>query len=111
MNWRNYRKPKTVAQRRAKAAKASESLRKQGKKLEPVVIEGRAIATTFWGKAWCKNLESYQDFASRLPRGRSYVRSGSVLDLKITPGVINALVQGTSRYHVHIEIKALPRKR
>ena len=50
-----------------------ESVKKQkekGNKLEPVVISGRAIAKSWWGKAWCDNLERYADFASRLERGK-----------------------------------------
>ena len=107
MNWRRYPKKPTVAQQRAKALKAAESLRKKGKDIQPVVIDGRRIATTFWGKAWCDNLESYQDYASRLPRGRSYVRSGSVLNLTIKPGCIEALVQGSRRYQVRVDIKRM----
>lgn len=70
----------------------------------PIVIEGRTIANTFWGKAWCKNLESYSDYANRLPRGRSYVRNGSVIDLKVGEGEITALVNGSSIYKVKITI-------
>ena len=70
-------------------------LRKQGRKISPVVIEGRTIAKTFWGKAWCDNLERYSDFANRLPRGRTYVRNGSVVDLQVAPGSVTALVSGS----------------
>ena len=62
-----------VAERRRKAAREIDKLRKRGHSIAPVTIEGRAIATTFWGKAWCTNLESYGDYESRLPRGRTYV--------------------------------------
>ena len=77
--------PSAGARRRARVAK----LAKKGQTLSPVVIEGRAIATTFWGKAWCDNLERYSDFANRLPRGRTYVRNGSVVDLQIAPGAVH----------------------
>lgn len=107
MNWRRYPKKPTVAQQRAKALKATESLRKKNKDIQPVVIDGRRITTTFWGKAWCDNLELYHDYASRLPRGRSYVRSGCVLNLTINPGCIEALVQGSRRYQVRVDIKRL----
>jgi uncharacterized Zn finger protein len=76
-----------------------------------VVIRGRQIATTFWGKAWCNNLQSYRDYEHRLPRGRSYVRNGAVLDLGITTGKIAALVAGSSLYEVAIGIKPLPQAR
>jgi len=73
-----------------------------------VIIEGRAIAATFWGKAWCANLESYHDFASRLPRGRSYVRNRAVLDLQISPREVKALVSGSSIYKVNVSIASAP---
>ena len=73
-------------------------LAKKGHPVSPVVIEGRTIAKTFWGKAWCENLERYSDYANRLPRGRTYVRNGSVVDLQIAPGEIKALVSGSEIY-------------
>ncbi len=98
-----------VAQRRAKALAYAKSLeKKQGRKLAPVKVEGRAIATSFWGQAWCTNLEAYSDFANRLPRGRTYVRNGSVIDLSISQGQVNALVSGSEVYNVTISIGALP---
>lgn len=96
-----------VAERRAKAARAMEKLRKKGYPVAPVTIEGRSIAKTFWGKAWCDNLESYRDYENRLPRGRTYVRNGSVVDLQISALEIKAMVSGSSIYNVTITIKAL----
>src|SRR5437588_2070745 len=87
--------------------RAMEKHKKQGHAVSPVVIEGRAIAKTFWGKAWCENLECYSDFANRLPRGRTYVRNGSVIDLHIQRGVVKALVSGSEIYTVTITIKTL----
>ena len=84
--------------------KQVKALEKKGQKLSPVVLAGRDIAGTFWGKAWCENLESYSDYANRLPRGRSYVRSGAVIDLQIEPGRLVARVQGSSLYTVTIGI-------
>lgn len=100
-----------VAQRRANAAKLVAKLAKSGKPVSPVVIEGRRIASSFWGKAWCDNLERYSDFSSRLPRGRTYVRNGSVIDLLITGGIVEALVSGSEIYTVRIEIAAAPEER
>ena len=94
-----------VAERKQKAHKHAAALKKKGKTLNPVVIEGRTIAKTFWGKAWCENLESYSDFSNRLPRGRTYVRNGSVIDLQVTKGKVDAKVMGSSLYHVAIDIK------
>lgn len=96
-----------VAERREKARKEAEKLGKKGESLSPVVIAGRTIAATFWGKAWCRNLEQYSDYANRIPRGRAYVRNGSVLDLKISAGRVDALVSGTRLYKVAIEIRPL----
>lgn len=97
-----------VAERRAKAQKLVEKLQKKGQILNPIVIEGRTIAKTFWGKSWCLNLESFSDYDSRLPRGRTYARNGSVIDLKINPGEIIAMVIGSEIYTISIKVSALP---
>ncbi|MGH7161533.1 MAG: SWIM zinc finger family protein, partial [Acetobacteraceae bacterium] len=96
-----------VAERRRRALRSAEKLCRQGQKLSPVVIQGRAVATTFWGKAWCENLESYRDYEYRLPRGRAYARNGAVLDLQIRPTEVVALVSGTSLYSVKIGIAGI----
>ena len=95
----------TVAERQARAAKEAAKLAGKGQALAPIRLAGRQIATTFWGKAWCTNLEAYSDFANRLPRGRSYVRNGSVLHLDIRKGGIEALVSGSSLYTIKIGIR------
>ncbi len=92
------------AERRQRAQRAADALRKAGRDLWPVSVEGREIASTFWGKAWCENLERYSDYANRLPRGRSYLRQGAVVDLQIAQGEVGALVSGTSLYTVAIRI-------
>jgi uncharacterized Zn finger protein len=104
MSWYRFAPYVSVADRKLQAAKKVKKLKKDGYACEPIVIEGRLIARSFWGKAWCKNLESYSDYDNRLPRGRSYVRNGSVIDLKVTAGEINALVSGSSIYRVKITI-------
>src|SRR5207244_15355 len=96
--WYEWRAYVRAARRRRQAERELGRLRKKGQAVSPVVIEGRAIARTFWGKAWCDNLERYSDFANRLPRGRTYVRNGSVLDLRIAPGDVRALVSGSEIY-------------
>jgi uncharacterized Zn finger protein len=101
----------SVAERRAKAKRELAKRKKRGEKIEPVVIEGRTIARTFWGKAWCDHMEGHCDFDNRLPRGRTYVRNGSVVHLAIGEGRIDALVQGSSMYEVKLEIVALPKAR
>ncbi len=97
----------SVAERRVKATRKIDKLRKAGRDIKPVEIEGRTIARSVWGKAWCDNLESYSDYDNRLPRGRSYARNGSVVDLQIAKGRIDALVNGSSFYTVCIKIDAL----
>ena len=94
-----------VAERRLKAEQAMAKLRKQGRQLAPVRVEGRLIARSFWGKAWCENLEDYSDYANRLPRGRTYLRNGSVLDLQIHPGQVLAQVSGSSIYKVQVQVR------
>lgn len=100
--WRPY---VPVAQRRANAQRALK--RKLDGNARPVVIDGRKIAKTFWGHAWCENLESYSDFSNRLPRGRTYVRNGSVVHLEIAEGSVRAFVAGSELYEVKIKIDAL----
>ncbi len=102
--WRPY---VSVAQQRAKAMKKIEKLRKQGKDIQPIEIEGRTIARSFWGKAWCEHLESFSDFENRLPRGRRYVRNGSVCHLEIKKGRIEAIVSGSEVSKVAVDIKPL----
>ncbi|HEX3765535.1 MAG TPA: hypothetical protein VHW23_42860 [Kofleriaceae bacterium] len=109
MSWFAWGPRKSVAGRRADAARAIRDAARRGQALSPVAIAGRTIAQTFWGKAWCDNLERYRDFAYRLERGRSYLRSGSVIDLQIAAGKIAARVSGSSLYDVAIEIDAVGR--
>ncbi len=102
-----WRRTPRVAERRADAERRLQAASRRGTAMSPVAIAGRTIARTFWGKAWCDNLERYRDFAYRLERGRSYVRSGAVIDLQIEPGKICAKVSGSSLYSVAIEIDAV----
>src|SRR5437660_6785075 len=99
--WRPY---VPVAERRQQAERKLAKLKKKGQSVAPVKIEGRTIAVSFWGKSWCTNLERYSDYASRLPRGRTYVRNGSVVDLQIAKGKVAAMVAGTELYKIDITI-------
>jgi uncharacterized Zn finger protein len=94
----------SVAERRRKAAREMEKMRKKGHPVSPVQIEGRTIAKTFWGKSWCDNLERYSDYSNRLPRGRTYARNGSVVDLQISAGEIQAYVSGSELYRVAVKV-------
>lgn len=111
MAWYEYRRYVPVAERRRDASRALAKRTKKGLPVDPVVIEGRTIARTFWGKAWCDNLERYSDFSNRLPRGRTYARNGSIVHLGIGKGRVEALVQGSSLYEVTVGIAPLSRPR
>jgi len=102
--WGGFPPYVSAAERRLKALRKLEGLRKAGKTVSPVEIAGRKIATTFWGGAWCDNLERYSDYANRIPRGRTYVRNGSVIDLQIGAGQVDALVSGSEIYTVQVTV-------
>jgi uncharacterized Zn finger protein len=97
-----------VAKRRQNAERTAAKLNKSGQALSPVTAGRGAIAKTFWGKAWCQNLERYSDYSNRLPRGRTYLRNGSVIDLKIAAGVVSARVMGSSLYRITVKISQVP---
>ena len=106
--WKPY---VSAAERRLQALRKIEKLKKRGHPVSPVTVEGRTIAKTFWGKAWCENLERYSDFANRLPRGRTYVRTGSVIDLQIASGEVKALVRGSEIYEIAVKITPVTKAR
>lgn len=111
MGWGFYRDYEyvPVAVKKDLALKhAAAVAKREGREQSPVTITGRKIATTFWGLAWCDNLVQYSDFSNRLPRGSTYVRNGSVVDLVIKPGCIKAIVAGSDAYTVKITISELP---
>lgn len=93
--------------RQEKALKEVAKLRKKGKTIEPIVIKGKKIANEFWGKKWCDHFESFADYSNRLPRGRTYVRNGSVCHLSIKQGQVEAMVRGSSMYTVTIQMHTL----
>ncbi|MFQ5424272.1 MAG: hypothetical protein ACE5F9_09875 [Phycisphaerae bacterium] len=107
MAWRQWRPYVPVARRRASAFRQMSALREKGKDIQPVYIKGRTIACSFWGRGWCDHLETFSDFENRLPRGRTYVRNGSVCHLAIRPGRIEAIVSGSELYNIRINIKKL----
>ena len=104
-DWKPY---VPVAKRRERAARLAAILTREGESLSPVTAARGSIAKTYWGKAWCQNLERYSDYASRLPRGRTYLRNGSVIDLKIEAGEVVARVMGSSLYRIVVKISAVP---
>lgn len=106
-----YPKYETVAEKMAKVQKGIEKLKKKNPDIEPIVINGTKLANTWWAIAWNKNLESYSDYSNRIGRGRTYVRHGAVVDLKIAPGSVTALVQGTRAKPYKVEIAIEPLKK
>ncbi|MEI8340573.1 MAG: SWIM zinc finger family protein [Verrucomicrobiota bacterium] len=111
MSWYSFRPYVSVAERRAKAANEAAKMAKKGIRLSPIEIKGRTIAATFWGKAWCKHVESFSDYSNRLPRGRTYARNGSVIDLQIEPQKITAQVMGSSLYKQTITVAPIDETR
>ncbi|MBC2711216.1 MAG: SWIM zinc finger family protein [Desulfosarcina sp.] len=103
----------SVSEKRARAEKKIRQLQKKNPDIAPVIIEGRSLAKTWWGKSWNTNLERYADYSNRIERGRSYLRHRAVVDLRINKGAVSALVQGSRSkpYAVKIHIKALVKKK
>lgn len=110
MGWWGFRPYVSVAKRRANALRELKKLEKKGQPAQPIKLDGKKIAATFWGTSWCENLEAYSDFENRLPRGRTYVRNGSVVDLRIEPGRVTARVAGSELYTVKIKIDPVDQK-
>ena len=110
--WDYYPPYVSVAEKRAKAARKLKQLKKRNPDIKPILLEGTAIARTWWGKSWNLNLERYADYSNRIGRGRSYVRHGAVLDLQIDAGKVESLVQGTKSkpYSVSVKIKSVNKK-
>jgi uncharacterized Zn finger protein len=108
--WNRFPRYVPMAERRTKALRQAEKFIKKNAGLKPVVVAGRTIASSWWGKSWNKNLERYADYSNRIGRGRSYVCNGMVLDLKIEKGTIQAIVAGSHKkpYQVSVRIKTLP---
>ncbi len=109
MSYWGFSRYVSVGEKKQRSRRKLEQLKKKNRNIKPIIVEGRTLANTWWGKAWNKNLEGYADYSNRIGRGRSYVRCGSVLDLQISEGKIQSLVQGSESnpYSVVIKIKAL----
>ena len=109
MSWSDdFYSSMSVDELREKARKALHEAEGKGRHLSPVIVSGRTICRTWWGKAWCRNMEQYLDYENRLPRGRSYVRNGAVIDLVIGEGKVSALVQGSRSRPYEVEIRVSP---
>ncbi len=111
MSYERWPKYVSVAEKKARAEKKIKQLRKKNPDLKPVILAGKPLSTTWWGKAWNKNLERYADYANRIGRGKSYVRHMAVLDLHISKGHIKALVHGSTSQPYKVEISIAPLKK
>ncbi len=105
---RPYYSPPSTEELKHNAERTKEKARKKGIIYSPVIVEGRKICTSWWGISWCQNLERYADYASRIDRGKRYVRNGSVIDLQISRGKVTARVQGTRKAPYKVEIRISP---
>ena len=108
--WNNipYYEQPTAEELRKKSDDSRKKAESKGKRLEPIVVSGRQIAKNWWGRAWCDNLEKYADYENRIGRGKTYIRSGAVIDLKIKEGRITAKVQGNRKTPYNIDIRISP---
>jgi uncharacterized Zn finger protein len=107
MGWYSHKPYVSAAQRKAKARREVEKREKKGQEMLPVHVEGLKLGKTFWGKAWCKHIEGFCDFDNRLPRGKTYVRNDSILDLQIRTGLVTAMVMGSELYSIRVKIAPL----
>ena len=105
MSYYGYKPYVSVGERQKQAEKAAAKAKKAGKLYSPIAAYRGALAKTVWGKAWCDSLEAHSDFANRLPRGSSYVRNGSVIDLQISSSQVKALVMGSASYEIEVTVK------
>lgn len=104
MSYGGFPKYISAAEKKEKANNSIAKLKKKNSDIEPVILDGRTLAKSWWGKAWNLNLESYADYENRIARGKSYVRNNMVLDLKITKGKVKAKVQGSRSKPYEVEI-------
>src|SRR5262245_9609282 len=111
--WEAFPAYVSVAERREVAARYVAARRPRDKALAPVPSSGRgrALAKTFWGRAWCDNLAAYAALINRLERGRSYLRNGLVIHLGIEAGAGTALVSRSEGYQVDVRLQPMARQR
>lgn len=89
------------------AAERLATLRAEGEELHPVVNTTRKLASNFWGSAWMRHLARCEAGGLCLAPGRSLLRHGCVLNLRIAPGLIQALVSAEELYDVNLSIAPL----
>lgn len=101
-----YSQP-SAAELKARAKATVAQAKGKGRAYEPVVVHTKRgpVCESWWGRAWCDNLERYADYENRLERGKNYVRSGAVVDLKIHNGKVEAKVQGRRKTPYKVEVR------
>jgi hypothetical protein len=102
--WRPY-----ISKRKRQALAQGEirQLKEKGLTPLPVRVGQGPIAGRPWGQAWCKNIECFSDFKSRLPAGRTCLRQNAVIHLEVAAGLVTALVQGDELYRVSVAIQPI----
>ena len=106
-----FREYVSVGEKRKKAEREIAKRKKKDPDIAPVVIEGKKIAKTWWGKAWTGKMESYADYSNRIGRGSAYVKNGFVIDLRIAEGEVSSVVMGSSAYKVKVSIAPIGKKK
>lgn len=100
-----------VARLATLAAERLRELQSNGAELCPVVNKSRKLATNYWGAAWMRHLARCEAGGLNLAPGRSLLRHGSVLDLRLSQGKIAALVSADELYEVELSITPLDDER
>lgn len=92
----------------AKLARArADELQQDGVELHPVVGSSRKLAEHFWGSAWMKHLARCESGGLCLAPGRTLLRHGCVLDIRLAPGAIRAIVSAQELYEVELRLEPL----
>jgi len=77
--------------------------------LAPVrVVHKRKLSGSFWGQAWNHNLTTYPDCDFRLEQGRSHLRAGGIVNLRVEHTVVHATVWDLRLYEVRAQFAPLP---
>ena len=98
----------SVAQKKAQAKNLARRLQEERPDLRLVCPQGRTIAASFWGKAWCRHLKTYADHVNRIGRGRSYVLNSAVCHLEVSSGRLEALVAGSHGHPYKVTVTVQP---
>ena len=89
-------------ERRATAHR--EQLLAEGMELHPVMSRSRKLATKFWGSAWIRHLAVHESSGWSLTPGRTLLRHGCVLDVRVAPGLVEAWVSAEELYEVRLQL-------